>query len=250
MLRRVLPLACATALLLGACNQSPPPVVEKPAPPTTPDGSGRPGPDLLSMADSNAVAVLTQYGREHPETEVLVTTRLGNIRVRLFEDTPLHRANFLLLVNKGYFDQTVFYRVVKDFVAQGGNSDSRTIQLRKYHVPSEIRPQHFHRRGALGMARYDDEKNPQRLSSSHDFYFVQGQKLTPEQARATANRKLTPAQVKVYATEGGVPALDGQYTVFGEVIEGLDVVEKITNEPVDPYKWPLKDIGMKMQVVK
>ncbi|KAA9332402.1 peptidylprolyl isomerase [Hymenobacter busanensis] len=252
MRRFSLVLLTAGCAALAACNQQPP-AQDKPAAPaapTTPDKSGRPGPDLTTISDSNAVAVLTQYGQEHPETEVLFKTTFGNIRVRLYKDTPLHRANFLLLANKGYFDQTVFYRVVKDFVVQGGNSDHRTIRLHKYHLPPEIRPAYFHRRGALGMARYDNEKNPQRLSSSHDFYFVQGTKLPPAQAQASAGRSLTPAQVQAYATQGGVPSLDGQYTVFGEVTEGLDVVEKIANTPVDAYKWPLKDVEMKLEVLK
>ncbi|OON68763.1 peptidylprolyl isomerase [Hymenobacter sp. CRA2] len=237
-------LACATA-----CNQQPP-AQEKPQAPVSPDGSNRPGPDLSALRDSNVVAVLQAYGQEHPETEVLFRTDLGNVKVRLYKDTPLHRASFLLLANKGYFDQTVFYRVEQGFVVQGGNSDHRTIKLGKYHIPPEIKPEHFNRRGALGMARYDDEKNPGQLSSSHDFYFIVGQKLTPQQAQSIAGRKLTPAQLKVYATEGGAPALDGKYTVFGEVIEGLDVVEKINQVPVDRYNWPLKDVGMKVEVVQ
>ena len=100
------------------------------------------------------------------------------------------------------------------------------------------------------MARYDDEQNPGRLSSNTDFYFVVGEKLTPAQSRQMAGRPLTPAQVKAYATSGGVPSLDGQYTVFGEVVEGLDVVDKIANEPVESDKWPVKDVGMKVEVVR
>ncbi|GAB2959462.1 hypothetical protein GCM10027048_28580 [Hymenobacter coalescens] len=238
-------LAFATA----ACNQQPAPVQQAKAP-ESPDRTNHPGPDLSAMRDSNAVRILTAYGQQHPQTEVLFRTSMGNVKVRLFEDTPLHRASFLLLANKGYFDETVFYRVEKGFVVQGGNSDHRTIRLGKYHIPPEIKPGHFHRRGALGMARYDDEKNPGQLSSSHDFYFTVGQKLTPAQAQSIAGRKLTPAQLKVYATEGGAPALDGKYTVFGEVIEGMDVVDKINQVPVDPYNWPLKDVTMKVEVVK
>jgi len=98
------------------------------------------------------------------------------------------------------------------------------------------------------MARYDDEKNPGRLSSNTDFYFVVGEKLAPSQAQAMTGRKLTPAQVQAYATVGGVPSLDGQYTVFGEVIEGQDVVDKISNEPVESDKWPVKDITLKVEV--
>ena len=100
------------------------------------------------------------------------------------------------------------------------------------------------------MARYDDEKNPGRLSSNTDFYFVVGEKLAPNQSQAMAGRRLTPAQSKTYAAVGGVPSLDGQYTVFGKVIEGQEVIDKIANEPVESDKWPVKDIGIKVEVVK
>lgn len=236
-------------LLLGsACNRQQP-VTETVAP--TPSAERKaPGPALTAIADSNAAALLLPYGKQYPASEVIVHTRLGDIRVRLYDDTPIHKANFLLLARKGVFDETVFNRVVKGFAVQGGASDHRTIRLARYRLPPEIRPQHFHKRGVLGMARYDDDENPGQLSSNTDFYFVQGQTMTPAQSQAMAGRPLTPAQQRAYATVGGVPSLDGKYTVFGEVVEGLDVVDKIANEPVDPYKWPTKDVNIKLEVVE
>jgi cyclophilin family peptidyl-prolyl cis-trans isomerase len=232
--------------LLAACGPSDKPAATTPPPPRPP------GPDLAALTDSTAPAALLAYGREYPGSEVLVKTRLGNIRVRLFDDTPIHKANFLLLARRGVFDETVFNRVVKGFAVQGGQtSGPRTIHLRRYRLPPEIRPNHFHVKGALGMARYDDEQNPGHLSSNTDFYFVVGEKLTPPQARAMAGRPLTAAQVQAYATRGGVPALDGKYTVFGEVIDGLDVIDKISRVKVDPQdKWPIEDVPMKVEVVK
>jgi peptidyl-prolyl cis-trans isomerase B (cyclophilin B) len=228
---RFLPPLAALALL-AACSSAP----DQPAatPPPKP-----PGPDIATLTDSTAPAALLAYGKQYPGSEVLFETRLGNIRVKLYDDTPIHKANFLLLARRGVFNETVFNRVVKGFAVQGGQtSEARTIRLRIYRLPPEIRPNHFHVKGALGMARYDDAENPQRLSSNTDFYFAVGQKLTP-------------AQLKTYATKGGVPALDGAYTVFGEVVEGLDVVEKISQIPVDPRdKWPVHDVGMKVTVVK
>ena len=230
---------------LASCNQTSPPT----AAPARP--AAIPGPDLATLSDSTAPAALLAYGRQYPSSEVLIKTRLGNIRVKLYDDTPIHKANFLLLARKGVFNETMFNRVVKDFAVQGGQTyGARTIRLKRYRLPPEIRPGHFHRKGALGMARYDDEQNPSRLSSNTDFYFVVGEKLAPNQSQAMAGRKLTPAQLKAYAAVGGVPSLDGQYTVFGEVIEGQNVVDKIANEPVESDKWPVKDITMKVEVVK
>jgi peptidyl-prolyl cis-trans isomerase B (cyclophilin B) len=241
--RSLAPLAALA--LLAACN----PASEKPAATAPPQ---LPGPDIATLTDSTAPAALLAYGRQYPGSEVLFETRLGNIRVKLYDDTPIHKANFLLLARRGVFNETVFNRVIKGFAVQGGQtSESRTIVLRRYRLPPEVRPNHFHFKGALGMARYDDEENPQRLSSNTDFYFTLGKKLTPAEAKASASRPLTPAQLKEYTTQGGVPALDGFYTVFGEVTEGLDVVEKISQVPVNPNdKWPDQDVGMKVTVIQ
>ncbi|MDF7810336.1 peptidylprolyl isomerase [Hymenobacter sp. YC55] len=243
-----LAISLSLLLLASACNRQQP--VEETTAPRPSAERQAPGPALTAIADSNAAALLLPYGKQYPASEVIVHTRLGDIRVKLYDDTPIHKANFLLLSRKGVFDETVFNRVVKGFAVQGGASDHRSIRLARYRLPPEIRPQHFHKRGALGMARYDDDQNPGQLSSNTDFYFVQGQKMTPDQSQAMAGRQLTPAQQKAYATVGGVPSLDGRYTVFGEVIEGLDVVDKIANEPVDPYKWPKKDVDIKIEIVK
>ena len=246
MLLRSLTLAAALGML-AACGQADKPVAAPPKPKPV-----LPGPDISALTDSTAPAALLAYGKQYPGSEVLFKTRFGDVKVKLYDDTPIHKANFLLLARRGVFDETVFNRVVKGFAVQGGQtSTSRTIRLRRYRLPPEVRPGHFHFKGALGMARYDDAENPQHLSSNTDFYFVLGEKFTPADARLNAGRRLTPEQVKTYATKGGVPALDGTYTVFGEVVEGLDVVEKISKVPVNPQdKWPVQDVGMKVTVIK
>ena len=238
---------CLSIFLLAACGQPEKMPLSAPESPTAPT---TPGPDLTGLADSNVAALLTPYLKQYPADEVIIRTRHGDMRVRLYDDTPVHKANFLLLARRGVFDETVFNRVVKGFAIQGGRGENRTIRIARYRLPPEFRPQRFHKRGALGMARYDDDQNPDRRSSSTDFYFVQGEKLTPDQSRQMAGRPLTPEQGRTYATTGGVPALDGKYTVFGEVVEGLEVIDKIAAEPVDPYKWPLKDVGVKVEVVE
>lgn len=247
MFRSIPRLLLATGLLSGlpACNRTQP----ETAAPVAPTPKTVPGPDLTRLTDSTAAPLLLQYGREHPGREVVLHTRHGNMRIQLYDDTPIHTANFLLLSRKGVFDETVFNRVVKGFAIQGGTSDHRTIPIREYRLPPEFRPGHFHKRGAVGMARYDGDANPGKLSSNNDFYIVQGQKLTPAQAQATAGRRLSPEQLKTYATMGGVPSLDGQYTVFGEVVEGLDVIDKIANEPVGTDMWPSKDVGIRITVI-
>lgn len=204
-----------------------------------------------TLTDANATALLTKFGQEHPETRVTISTSMGVIKVRLYKDTPLHRANFVRLAKMGFYDNTIFYRVLRDFMVQGGDTRERKIKSDKYGVPSEVKPHHFHQRGALAMARYDDEFNPKRLSSSHNFYLVQGVVHNQESLNDIAlDHKLTfsPEQVKAYTTVGGVPSLDTKYTVFGEVMEGLEVIDKIAKVPVDPNDVPVQDVFMTVEV--
>ena len=195
------------------------------------------------------------------QTQVVLETTMGNIRLELNEkDTPRHSKNFKELVEKGFYDGLLFHRMAKNFVIQAGDPNSINAEPsvllgdteEPYTVPAEIcYPQLMHKRGALCMAREGDDVNPERASSAYQFYIVYGKRFDDDALDKMQKRlddttngqvKLTPEVRKIYKTKGGLPHLDGQYTVFGEVIEGLDVVERIQNEEVDENGRPLTDV--------
>lgn len=243
-------------------------------------------------------------------SNVKIQTTLGDITVRLYDETPLHRDNFLKLAREGYYDGTIFHRVIKDFMIQGGDPDSKDAPAGKmlgtggpgYTVEAEIKPGLYHKRGALAAARQGDEVNPERRSSGSQFYIVWGQVYTEGQARQLAKQMemqqaqqifnalaqehraeimqmrrernqaglqelqeklaaaateqakaaapaLTEEQKQLYTTIGGTPHLDGQYTVFGEVTDGLDIVEMIQQAATGRGDRPVDDIVMKMVVL-
>ncbi|MBD1396876.1 peptidylprolyl isomerase [Pontibacter sp. JH31] len=207
---------------------------------------------LEPLTSETVVEVLTTFEKENPDSLILISTRHGDIKLRLYKETPLHRANFVRLTKAGFYDQGEFYRVVKGFAVQGGDSDNRTMKQGPYKIPQEFNPKYIHKRGALAMARYGDERNPDKESSSHNFYIVQGEPRTLQELRAYEakhNMQYTPAQIELYTTIGGEPALDQEYTVFGEVIEGMDVVDKISDEPVDGQKWPITIVPHKIKTL-
>lgn len=222
---------------------------------------------FISLLTFNVGAqTLTTDSIEH---EVLLETSKGNIRVKLYNDTPIHRDNFLKLVRQGFYDGLLFHRVIPNFMIQAGDSASRHAKEgvllgdspEPYTLPAEIHfPAHFHRRGALAAAREGDEKNPQRASSYSQFYIVTGSIFTDDGLDVMQERldstthntiKLTPKIKEVYRTFGGAPHLDGQYTVFGEVVEGFDVTDLIQWASRDENNRPFDDIRIiKATVVK
>lgn len=235
---------------------------------------------------------------------VLMRTSLGDITIRLYDDTPKHTANFLKLAKEGYYDGTLFHRVIRDFMIQGGDPDSRNAKPGQplgmgdpsYTVPAEfVYPKYFHKRGALAAARQGDNVNPEKASSGSQFYIVTGKVYTPGQldqmevrlrhqqmqqifdSLARENRdsimalrrnrdqeglqqlqdslvkqteaiaaknpaSFTPGQREAYTTVGGTPHLDGSYTVFGEVIKGMDVVDSIQKVATDGSDRPKEDV--------
>ena len=205
------------------------------------------------LTNDNVREELMKYGQENPETVVLLSTSMGKIKLKLSTTTPLHRANFIRLAKMGYYNGTVFHRVIKGHMVQGGDSREPKRDIGKYGVPSEIKPDLVHVRGALAMARYDDEFNPTKASSPDNFYMVQGSQVSEAELQQVSQRngiKYTPAQTKAYLTKGGVPSLDMKYTVFGEVLEGMDVVDKIARVPVDTHDWPSQEIYLTMEVLE
>ena len=240
--------------------------------------------------------------------KVKIETTLGDIIVRLYDETPIHRDNFVKLVKEGYYDGTLFHRVIRDFMIQGGDPDSKGAPAGKmlgvggpdYTLEAEIKDNLYHKRGALAAARQGDEVNPERRSSGSQFYIVWGQvfkesqlgqlgkqlrmqkvqdvfndlakthrdeimqmrrernraglqelqdQLIAEAENKVGKQGLTDEQMQLYSTVGGTPHLDGQYTVFGEVEEGLNVVEQIQNTATGRGDRPTNDIDMRMTII-
>ena len=203
------------------------------------------------------------------DVKVRMHTTAGVIDLCLYDETPKHRDNFIKLVKEHQFDSLLFHRVIKDFMIQGGDPDSKNAPAGAllgegdlgYTVEAEFMPQtYFHRRGVLAAAREGDDVNPTKASSASQFYIVWGKVYTKEQLEAykefykrRTGRELviTPEQEAVYTTVGGTPHLDGEYTVFGEVINGLEVVEKIQCVACDENDRPLEDVRIiKTEIIK
>ena len=200
---------------------------------------------------------------EKKETKVVLSTEYGNIKIKLFNETPQHRDNFIKLVKEGFYNETLFHRVIKDFMIQGGDPDSKNAQKGEslgegdvgYTIPAEFNTNLIHKKGALAAARQPDNVNPQKRSSGCQFYIVQGRKFTTEEIEKIEKSKegrikYTDEQYKAYQTIGGYPPLDMDYTVFGEVIEGLDVVDKIAALKRDKKNRPIEDVKMTIKIIK
>jgi cyclophilin family peptidyl-prolyl cis-trans isomerase len=203
----------------------------------------------------------------HKDVEIITTK--GVILIRLSDSTPLHRDNFLRLVKQGYYDSLLFHRVIRNFMIQSGDPDSKNGHPGKplsqggsggpsYTIPAEFRAELFHKRGALGAARESDDVNPTRASSGSQFYIVQGKRFTDagmdsvEKVRLKG-RKIPADEREAYRNIGGAPHLDQHYTVFGEVIGGMDVVDSIAAMPTSgpPLDRPLAEIRiLKMKLVR
>ena len=186
------------------------------------------------------------------ETMFIIHTDYGDITGMLYNDTPGHRDNFIKLINEGWFNGSTFHRVIKDFMIQGGGKEGGTVDV-GYTIPAEFVPTHFHKKGALAAARQGDGVNPEKRSSGSQFYIVQGKQyseLELENLEVRKNCEWTSEQKEVYKTLGGVAFLDYDYTVFGEVIEGLDVIDKIAAVQTAYGDKPVKDVTMTIEIIE
>ena len=196
-------------------------------------------------------------------TKVLIETTMGNITVMLYDETPLHRDNFIKLVESNFYDSILFHRVINNFMIQAGDPTSKNAAPdvllgdadTDYTIPAEFDyPKYYHKKGALAAARTSDDENPERRSSGSQFYIVQGRTFTDEKLdkyEAHLGIKM-PAEIReYYKTIGGTPHLDTQYTVFGEVLEGMDVVNAIAAVETNKDDRPLVDVRiLKMKIIK
>jgi len=189
-------------------------------------------------------------------THAVIETSFGDIEIMLYNTTPKHRDNFIKLAEEGYYDSLLFHRVISAFMVQGGDPDSRnappgaTLGMGGpgYQIDAEIGAPHL--RGSVAAAR---NNNPQKMSSGSQFYLVQGQKIDDNYLDETERRqniRYSPEQRKLYKEIGGTPFLDNDYTVFGEIVKGLDVLDKIAAVPTDAGNRPLEDVRMKVRILK
>lgn len=210
---------------------------------------------VISLLFACVAAFVSAAGRK----AVVLQTTAGDIRIELYDETPAHRDNFLKLVRSHFYDSLLFHRVVRNFVVQAGDPDSKQAEPGRmlgagtlpYRLPAEVRlPALYHKRGAVAMAREADEANPRRESDACQFYIVWGKRHSTAVVEAERERidtlgggaKMSDEMFETYRKVGGLPQLDGLYTVFGEVTMGMDVVEKMLDAETDDYDRPLYDI--------
>jgi cyclophilin family peptidyl-prolyl cis-trans isomerase len=196
------------------------------------------------------------------EPIVEIETSLGKIQIKLYNNTPLHRDNFLKLVKEDYYNGTLFHRVINNFMIQAGDPDSKTAKPGQmlgqggpgYTIPAEFTKENYHKRGALAAARLGDQMNPKKESSGSQFYIVHGRTFSDAELNhieSSSGIAYTPEQREIYKTVGGTPHLDGGYTVFGEVISGLDVIDNIAKVKTQPGDRPVEDVVIiSMKIIK
>ena len=206
----------------------------------------------------NNISMMSQI---NDNADVLIETTYGNIKINLYDETPFHKENFLKLVSEKLYDDQIFHRVINNFMIQAGDPKSKNAKPGQplgygdlgYTIPAEFNKDLFHKKGALAAARQPDNVNPSKESSASQFYIVHGKVYSPKELDLMEQRgihiKFTEEQRKIYTTVGGTPHLNYSYTVFGEVIEGIDIVDKIASVKTDKRDRPLNDIKLKIKII-
>ena len=198
------------------------------------------------------IVVLGAQAQDEKQVKFVIHTSYGDMTGVLYNETPQHRDNFVKLVNEGWYEGSPFHRVIKNFMIQGGsNADGRMDP--GYKVPAEFVYGKFHKKGALSAARQSDQVNPEKASSGSQFYVVQGNVLTAQQLSSFAQRSgvaYNDEQIEIYTKIGGTPHLDGGYTVFGEVVDGFDVIDKIAAVKTGGMDKPVEDVSMSIEILK
>ncbi|WP_207429327.1 peptidylprolyl isomerase [Pedobacter sp. SYSU D00535] len=205
-------------------------------------------------------AVATAYAAKPSHTYVRIKTSKGESIVKLYNETPKHRDNFVKLVKSGFYDKTLFHRVINKFMIQGGDGTSKNATSGQvlgegdlgYKVPAEFNPTLYHKRGVIAAAR---DENPEKNSNASQFYLVQGRTYSDEELdrieqSRLKGRKIPAEQRQVYKTVGGTPFLDQNYTVFGEIVKGIEMVDAIADMKTDGNDRPLEDVRMELSVLK
>jgi len=186
-------------------------------------------------------------------TKVLLKTSMGDIVIALYDETPLHKENFIKLVNDKYYDGVLFHRIIQNFMIQTGDPESKTAKPGQmlgnggpgYTIPAEFVPGLYHKRGAVAAARMGDNVNPKKESSGSQFYIVDGRVFSTNDLNRViqmTGKTYSMDQIKDYTSIGGAPHLDGDYTVFGEVVSGMEIVDKIAAQQKDGRDRPIEDI--------
>lgn len=216
---------------------------------------------FAALCSCNAQTSEKQQDNNMKKYYVLIETPYGNMTAELYNETPKHRDNFLKLVKEGFYDGLLFHRVINNFMIQGGDPQSRDAKPGQplgngnlgYTIPAEFVPGLIHKKGALAAARMGDQVNPAKASSSCQFYIVQGNVWPVERLKMMAmqmGKNFDAQQIEAYSTVGGTPHLDYDYTVFGQVIDGLDVIDKIAAVKCGPQDRPLEDVKMKISIIE
>ena len=197
-----------------------------------------------------------------PLYTILISTSMGDMKAVLYAETPLHTENFMDLVKKGFYNGQAFHRVINNFMIQAGDPRTKknhekgeqSVSDVNYTIPAEFNPVLFHKKAVIAAARMEDKVNLQRASSGSQFYIVQGRTFSDkdldQMELKQVHIKFTEAQRKIYKSIGGTPHLDYAYTVFGEVISGIEVIDKIASVPVDKNNRPIKDISFNIRILE